>query len=279
MTAVFRVIVFLVGFRIVVSALRPRTRDKIRPQSWMGRIGSVSAGWGSPNHLSEAKPQLDALRVLVGKTAAVSGPEFAGASLSMFCLAVLVGAFALLGSGLWMLPFTACAVVCSHAVPRAFLNARVGKARRDAERDVSSAIDLLASWLGSGITMEAGMRKLGAFGPPSLQPTFRAVVATMDRGVPVHRSLSAVAQLAWLPSLLSCAGRIERNRDLGLPTSELLHDTAATLRAEAHVAAKRRAGRRGPLATLMTAMVIAPACVGFLATLLIAGMAGQGLVR
>jgi tight adherence protein C len=279
MTTAIRVLVFLVGFRIVVSVLRSPTAGQVRSQSWMEKIGSAPARLGLPSDVREVQPLLDALRILVGRTAATSAERFVGARLSMFCLAVVVGAVALLGSGIWMLPFTICAVVCSHAVPRSFLKARIGKARRAAEADVSSAVDLLASWLGSGITMEAGMRKLGTLGPPSLQPTFRAVVATMDRGVPVHRALSSVALVAGLPSLIACAGRVERNRDLGLPASELLHEMAATMRSEAHVAAKRRAGRRGPLATLVTAMVVAPACVGFLATLLIAGMAGQGLVR
>jgi Flp pilus assembly protein TadB len=278
MTTALRVIVFLVGLRVVVSIFTVR-RSNAMPSSRLERLGKSVPGAGLIGNTVELQKQLEALRVLCGRSDAMTAERAAGMTLVMLGAALALATLALLGNGIWMLPIAVCAIVCSPGVVRVMVCSRAGQARRAAQREVGPAMDLLASWLGSGISMEAGIRKLAVCGPATLRMTFRAVAGMMDGGLPIHRALSSAARMSGLDSLATCAARIERNRDLGLPTSDLLHDMAASLRAEAHAAAKQRAGRRGPLATLVTAMVIAPACVAFLATLLVAGMADQGLGR
>jgi Flp pilus assembly protein TadB len=278
MTAMWRVAVFMLGLRVLVSALVSR-RAEGEPPRRLAQIGRVAIARGVFDDAGDLGEELEAWRVLCGRARAMTAEEIAGLRFCLLAGALVMAAGALLGEGEYVLPICVAAVVCSPGLASMLIRARVGKERRAAECEVGAAIGLLASWLGAGLTMEAGMRKLVLLGPPSLRMTFRAVVAAMDAGLPVHHALSRTARQSGLSSLEACAARIERNRDLGLPASELLHDTAATLRAGLHAAAKRRAGRRGPLATLVTALVIAPACVAFLATLLVAGMAGQGVVH
>jgi Flp pilus assembly protein TadB len=167
----------------------------------------------------------------------------------------------------------------SHLALDCVLRRKLRSARRRANEDAPMAMDLLAACLASGGTLERGFTMLTTEGPPSWGGPGQAVVDAMRRGAAPAAALRGVAGVAGLWSVSGAASSIERSGHLGLPIAETLHHTAALQRVTTHAESMRRAGRSGPLATLITALVVAPSCVGFLAAMLIASVAARGWVH
>jgi hypothetical protein len=77
-------------------------------------------------------------------------------------------------------------------------------------------------------------------------------------------------------ALADVADAVERQSRLGVQLGPELRQIAARLRSEQRASALQRAARRGPLGTLVVALVIAPVCLASVIACLIGGLIASG---
>jgi hypothetical protein len=87
---------------------------------------------------------------------------------------------------------------------------------------------------------------------------------------------AAEADRFHLPALAEVGEALDRNARDGTPLAAELRRIAARHRADARTRLLEKANRRGPLATLVVALVIAPTCLAALTACLIGGFVEGG---
>ena len=90
------------------------------------------------------------------------------------------------------------------------------------------------------------------------------------------QALTTEAHRYGLGMLGDVAQAVERQRRLGVALGDELSRIATRMRAEQRAAALRRAARRGPLGTLVVALVIAPTCLVAVIACLVGGLLQGG---
>ncbi|MFN2450800.1 MAG: type II secretion system F family protein [Candidatus Dormibacteria bacterium] len=148
--------------------------------------------------------------------------------------------------------------------------------RRRLKEQVPLALELLAVGLGAGEPLERVLGATAAELAPPLRSTLARAAARVAAGERAGLALRREAQLCGVAVLERVASTVERGATLGLPLDGPLHALAADLRAAWRSTLLARAGRATPMAALLTALVIAPACVAALAVCLVGAAVVQG---
>jgi Type II secretion system (T2SS), protein F len=104
----------------------------------------------------------------------------------------------------------------------------------------------------------------------------RAAAVRVATGVEPRSALTREAERFHLPVLVDVGDAVDRHRRLGTPLPPALHRIAARQRADDRARLLERAARRGPLATLVVALVIAPVCLAALTACMIGGLVESG---
>ena len=283
-----RCVMFVIGLRCLFAALRRPTRRAAKPP---GERGLSAAQWAgqivpcSPHAREELEGIARQAVITIPGLATRAGSIRAVASCLVVArsaagiLAMAVGSLMIVSLGPVAAPLVIGGVIAVTDLPRRLLDARVRRAQREIGHAFPAALDLIAAALAAGLPLERGFACLAQSGPPAIRPPMRYALAAVSAGVGPASAMRQIAEVAAVPALSAVAALMERAIATGAPLSASLHGTASDLRASAQAAARQRAGQRGPLATLTTALVIAPSCVGLMLTLVIGGALthGQGI--
>jgi Flp pilus assembly protein TadB len=166
------------------------------------------------------------------------------------------------------------ACCASAALPGHLLAGAVRRGRSAAEASLPLALELVAAAIGAGIPLDRAIALTAASVDPALA-TLLSRAGEVRTGLP-GGGLAEVAEMAGIDELGWVAALVDRRMRLGLPLAAPLLAVAASLRARVRAATLTRAARRGPLAGLVTATVVAPACALGLLILVLAGLLTDG---
>jgi Flp pilus assembly protein TadB len=194
--------------------------------------------------------------------------------------AVLVAACACLGmaalAGPLLLP--AAVPVCAAAAAGPGLALR--RAARDGAEAAASALpvalELLAAALAAGLPLDRALAVAGGSTDPALARLLGQAAVRAAAGQTAAAALTEVARAGGVETLATVAALIDRGRRLGLPLAPQLLAVADASRARTRAQTLALAGRRGPLASLVTATVVAPACALGLLCVVLAGLLRAG---
>ena len=211
------------------------------------------------------------LRGLVGLPVEDATAALDGLRLLLAAALSVVAVAALLHGLLVALPLPAAALL-----PGALLRRSVRRARGIAARDLPAALDVIASLRAAGAGSARAVALAAGCCRPPLRSLLGRVAARVELGGALSTTLLRAARDGGLPELESVAAIIERGERLGVPTTATLRAFAAELRSREAAALQERAGRAGPVAALVTSVVIAPSCVVLLGLVVLGGAAVHG---
>ena len=226
------------------------------PRCWPARLVAAAV-----RSRSEAPPQLarlvDAVRLLTGGTVAT----------------VALATMLLTGGTLAVALVSAAAVGAMAArLPLLVLRRAARRAIHDAEPDIPTSVELLAGAVAAGLPLDRALATAASHAPPPIAAAFRAAALRRAAGDDPSAAFGAEARRWTLPALADVGRAVARQQRLGAPLHAELWTLAAGLRAECRARALERSARRGPLATLVVATVIAPVCVAALAACVLGGL-------
>jgi len=191
-------------------------------------------------------------------------------------------ALALLGACSWPLlgavPAAGLAAVCAAAgavLPDLALGMAARRSRRSSQED-AAAVDLLAAASAAGIGLTASFALAAEHAPPRAAAAIRAATLRVATGADPRAVLSTEAARFSVPVLADAGDAVDRARRLGVPLGAELRAIATRRRAEQRAHLLERAARRGPLGTLVVALVIAPVCLAALTACLVGGLVESG---
>jgi Type II secretion system (T2SS), protein F len=258
----------LVGLRRASDAVMLPVRLAVAPGCWPSRgIAAGVRAAASAKGSSDSPPDLPRLA--------------AGLRLLTALLAAApVATAAVLAAG----PNTAVAAAVTAAlagarIPDVVLVAAARRAVRTAEHDCAAIVDLLAATASAGMALPDAMALSSEHTAPPLAAILRAASLRRAMGDEPGDALTVEARRYGLPILGDVAQAIGRQRRLGVPLGPELTRIAAQMRAEQRATVLRRASRRGPVGTLVVALVIAPVCLAAVIACLVGGLLqGGGLM-
>lgn len=243
----------------VVILARPREAATARR-----RLALLGDAFALPRILEAASPG-DPVASLPGlRLAALLG------GLTMACAAA-----ALLGAP--AMPIGVALVAAAAMAPDLALHARAREAEAAVTAALPEVLDLLASAARAGHPLERSFAVAADHAPPPLAALLRRAVSRQVAGQGPAAALLVEAERAGVDRLTSVAHLIERNQHLGLALEVPLRGLADAALEEAHTARMAAAARAVPLAGVVTAVVIAPACVAGLAAAVLGGVLAGGL--
>jgi Flp pilus assembly protein TadB len=170
----------------------------------------------------------------------------------------------------------ALALAGGSALPDFLLGSAARRAQHVGARDTAAAIDLLAATTGAGLSLPEAMVLTAGHAPPAVAAALRAAAVRRAMGEEARAALADETQRFGVSGLLDIAQAVERQSRLGVPLGPELAQVATRLRGEHRVRALRRAARRGPLGTVVVALVIAPICLAALIACVVGGLVAGG---
>jgi Flp pilus assembly protein TadB len=190
--------------------------------------------------------------------------------LAAFVAAPLVGSTAL--------PIAVALPIAAALVPDLALGAAARRMRGTVIAALPDILDLLATCACAGQPLEQSIRLAADHSPAPLAALLGRAATRQAAGQGPAAALRLEAERTGIDRVISLAALIERNQELGLPLEAPLRRLADAARAEARTDCLARAARAVPLAGVLTALVIAPACVAGLAAVVLCGvLTGGGL--
>lgn len=190
--------------------------------------------------------------------------------------AAAIAAAVLLGAA--ALPAAVALPVAAALAPDMALDRAERRVRGTVIAALPEMLDLLASCARAGRPLEVSLTLAADHAPTPLAALLRRAVSRQAAGQGPATALRIEADRTGIDRLVSLASLIERNRELGLPLEAPLRQLADAARAEARTDRLAHAARAVPLAGVLAALVVAPACVAALATVLVGGMLAGGVL-
>lgn len=233
------------------------TRLALAPRAWPARAIATTA------HHSDAAVDLpDAVagvRLLsAASLGAVTGASFIPLGPVAALTAGALGAVA----GAWLPD-----LVLAHAARRSLCAGR---------RDITRAIDVLAASTSAGHSLQEALELTAGQSPPAVAAALRGAAVRLSTGVDPAAALAAESDRLGVPVLADVGEAADRQARLGIPLGPELRHIAARHRARERADLLARAARRGPLGTLIVALVIAPVCIAALTACLVGGLLESG---
>jgi Flp pilus assembly protein TadB len=223
-----------------------------------GAGGPARPGFGRDQ---EAEALIDAMAALR-----------AGIAMSVLLLAVPMAAW--VGGAALVAP--ACAAgLASALLPDAALAQHGAAAARRVDVAMPDTLELLAACCRGGLALESALAVTAGHAPQPLRGILDRSRRRQRAGEPPAAALRVEAEAVGVDEISAIGRLVERHHQLGLPLESPLLARATAARARARVAMLARAGRGVPVASLLVATVVAPCCVGVLATWVILAVVGQ----
>jgi hypothetical protein len=241
------------------------TSIAVAPECWPARwVAAGLAAWRARPADGPPPPLADLVSGLRLLSAAVWAATVAG------CAALLAG-----GAAGTLLGLTV-GLALGAFLPDAVLAAAVRRERRAGEKDAAAAVDLLAATASAGLSLPEAMVLTAAHAPPAIAAVLRAAAVRRAMGEDPRAALAGEAARFGIPVLGDVAQAVERQRRLGVPLGPELRQIATRLRADQRARTLERAARRGPVGTLLVALLIAPLCLAAVIACLVGGLVEGG---
>jgi Flp pilus assembly protein TadB len=261
--------------------MRSATRAASGTRAVAPRIGSWARRSGDPRLVTRAQllaPGAAGVRLVTaaargrGLERGLAAARVLGvAGAALVCLLAAVA-----GGGPVALVAAVPACWAAAALPGHLLAGAIRRGVSAAEASLPLALELVTAALAAGIPLDRALALIAGCVDPALAAVLtRAASVAVGTGLP-GRGLAEVAERAGVEELVSLAALLDRRLRLGLPLTAPLLAVAASLRARVRATALTRAARRGPLAGLVTATIVAPACALGLLTQVLAGLLTDG---
>jgi len=225
--------------------------------AWRVRAASSPA---DPARLPELEAVAAGIRLIAGLLAAAPVAGAAAAFAGPAAAAVL-----------GLLAFAA-----ATRVPDLLLRAAAARARRAAAAEAAATADMLAAASAAGLALPGAMVLAAGHAPPAAAAVLRAAAVRRALGEEPRAAWTSEAERYGVPALGEVAEALDRQRRLGVPLAPELSRIAARLRADERARALQRAARRGPLGTLVVALLIAPVCLAAVVACLAGGLLESG---
>jgi Flp pilus assembly protein TadB len=194
--------------------------------------------------------------------------------------AVLVAACACLGmaalAGPLLLPAAVPVCAAAAAVPGLVLRRAARGAAEAAASSLPVALELLAAALAAGLPIDGALAVAGSCTDPALARLLGRAAVRAAAGQTAGAALAEVARAGGIETLATVAALVDRGGRLGLPLAPQLLAVADATHARTRAQTLALAGHRGPLASLVTATVVAPACALGLLCVVLAGLLRAG---
>jgi len=304
-----RVALVGVGTLLLLHGLRATGggRTRIHPQRnlvgrWLGFCAGLAArfGWrpgeGREDQVARRlamAPTCWPARLVARSLARAHGPAGSRESGAAFgSLAALVHALqpnvslGLASAGLvplavaTSLPLAALVGMASGAVgwvlPDLVLRHAASRAGRDLPRRAAGVIDVLAAGAAAGLPLPSALEFTAHHAPAPAAAALRGAAARCATGASPADGLAEEGSRFGLPVLRDVGEAVDRHARLGTTLAPQLRRIAARTRSEARSHLLEKAARRGPLATLVVALVIAPICLAALTACLVGGLVQGG---
>lgn len=162
------------------------------------------------------------------------------------------------------------------ALPELALRHVASRARRDLLRRGAAVIDVLAAGLAAGLPLPTALEFTARHAPPPAAAALRGAAARCATGAAPPESLATEGSRFALPVLRDVGEAVDRHMRLGTSLAPQLRRIALRTRSETRSHLLEKAARRGPLATLLVALVIAPTCLAALTACLVGGFVQGG---
>jgi tight adherence protein C len=182
-----------------------------------------------------------------------------------------VGAVVVFGcSGLVAAMVTASAVGLAAALaclgfgwvfPDLWVRAAARARADEIEREAPLALDLIASAVAAGISIDDAMALAAEVASGPLRAELEAALANLRLGHRRHAELTDLATRTASPSLRRLASALRTSDRLGVPLAAGLRRQAARARAEESRRTQERAARAAPRILLVVVFVLVPAAV------------------
>jgi len=187
------------------------------------------------------------------------------AALRLAALTVGAGAglatYAAAGTGALGLLLALCLGAAAVASPDLVTVSAARRGESSLLQQLPDFVDLLAASLSAGIPLEDALDTCASVARAPLQPILVRVRMRVAAGEGPAVALAAEAADTGVDAFASVGRIVEQARRHGVPAAPSLVVVADDARARARASLLARAGRAGPLASLVLALVIAPACV------------------
>ena len=170
------------------------------------------------------------------------------------------------------------APVAAIAAVELSLRSGIARARHRARQVLPRSLELMAGRLHAGAGRGAAVRAAIALDPEAAA-VLRGVLGRVCLGLPLDEALAATSRRSGVVELGVIGQRVRHCDAAGSALAPELAALASGWRAEARSRRLERAGRMAPMAALIDALVIAPACIAALAVGVIAeGVGGLSLL-
>jgi Flp pilus assembly protein TadB len=208
------------------------------------------------------------------------GPELALAAVRLGAVLAATGACLALAVLAGPLLLAAVAPVCAAAAagPGLALRRAAARGAEAAAGALPVALELAAAALTAGLPIDRALAIAGACTDPALGRLLGRAAMRAAAGEAAAAALAEMARAGGIETLATVAALVDRRQRLGLPVAPQLLAVADATRARTRAETLARAGRRGPLASLVTATVVAPACALGLLCVVLAGLLGGGRI-
>ncbi|HEV7467285.1 MAG TPA: type II secretion system F family protein [Candidatus Dormibacteraeota bacterium] len=196
--------------------------------------------------------------------------------------AVLLAACACLGmavlAGPLLLPAAVPVCAAAAAVPELALRRAARCGAEAAASALPVALELVAAALTAGLPIDRALAVADGCTDPTLGRLLGRAAVRVAAGETAAAALTEVARAGGIETLATVAALVDRRQRLGLPLAPQLLAVADATRARTRAQTLALAGRRGPLASLVTATVVAPACALGLLCVVLAGLLSAGRI-
>ncbi len=244
------------------------------------RLAAAPRAW--PARAVASGLQVHAHRAVTHPDHAPPPPALPALAAGLRLLTALAGAVPLAAASLALFGTAGAALVgavsglAASRLPDLVLAAAARGATRTAATHTAATLDMLAATAAAGLSLPEAMVLTAGHAPPPLAAALRAAAVRRAMGEEPQQALTAEAHRHGVVALAEAGQAIERQRRLGTALAPELARIAAQLRTDQRAAALHRAARRGPLGTLIVALVIAPLCVAMVVACVVGGLVQSG---
>ncbi|WP_152361752.1 type II secretion system F family protein [Microlunatus speluncae] len=157
--------------------------------------------------------------------------------------------------GLVLLP------VVAVLLPLMPIAARARHRRESIERDLPDFLDILAVTVSAGMSFRAALARVTDHFSGAISDEIRLTLGQLSHGASVRVAFTGMAQRAGTPSVRSFVTAFLQAEELGAPLAETLNQIAVDMRRESAQLMRRRAAQTAPRVTLITSLILVPACL------------------
>lgn len=226
------------------------------PRELEGRIAAAGLAGPLRGPLTNVEPR----EVMAAKLAAALLAMTAGLMLGAASPGRLGAALAVVGP------------VTGFLAPDLWLMRRARARARVIRRELPAMLDLLRVTIEAGLPLTAALSAVGERTSGALGAEWRVVAREVALGVPLARSLRAMADRCPGPEVAALVGAIERAARHGTPLAETLAAQAHDAREARRRRVREEAARAGPKIQLVVALLLVPSVLLLVAAALAAAL-------